>query len=365
MICLEYLFKLVLTTGGEKMKQVVFVIFVMVAISSVSSVQADTIQTDFLYYVTLFEPELEGSYATYAQSINDAGVIVGSTWCVSLGWEHQRATVFRGGADIDLLNERKHSEAHEVNNNGVIVGQSGSTAHSTIFNSTNPGNYTDLGVGYAGGVNNNGKIVGISSSKAVFWDTNHQMQELGWGNSSYAKSINDLGGIVGGNNIGPQFYDPRIQQTKELSTGGGANCINNQWQIVGHTDFDGKRRATLFDSTGNGNNINLGGGNGEAYSINELGKIVGWSATPGFDHTAMLFDPTGIGNNIDLNTVIDPSYVGPHLRLALDINNNGWIVGVAGQGNSSCGFLLTPVPEPATLSLLAIGGLTLLRRRRR
>jgi len=70
----------------------------------------------------------------------------------------------------------------------------------------------------------------------------------------------------------------------------------------------------------------------------------------------MLFDSTGYGNNIDLNDVVNPN-LSVHLSLALDINNNGWIVGVSGAGDNTLGFLLTPIPEPTTLSLLTLGSL--------
>jgi probable HAF family extracellular repeat protein len=65
----------------------------------------------------------------------------------------------------------------------------------------------------------------------------------------------------------------------------------------------------------------------------------------------------------DLNALISPSS-GWTLQIATAINDSGQIVG---HGLNSAGqqdaFLLTPTPEPATLSLLALGGLTILRRR--
>ena len=130
-------------------------------------------------------------------------------------------------------------------------------------------------------------------------------------------------------------------------------------------DFHGENRAALLDATGGGQNIDLGGDNSQPYAINDIGQIVGWSATPGYDHSATFFDPTGNGDNIDLNTVLGPSYNGPHLRLALDISSHGWIVGVAGTPSDPRGFLLTPIPEPCTLSLLSLGALALRRRRGR
>ena len=149
---------------------------------------------------------------------------------------------------------------------------------------------------------------------------------------------------------------------QNLGTLGGkgsrANAINDEGVIAGSAGLP------LFDSSGEGDNIDLGGDNSYALSINDNGQIVGCSSTPSFAHTAMIFDPAGSGYNIDLNTVIDPAYSGPHLQLALDINNNGWIVGVAGEGVNSRGFLLTPIPEPSALTLILLGDMAMTKRRK-
>ncbi len=110
----------------------------------------------------------------------------------------------------------------------------------------------------------------------------------------------------------------------------------------------GQVRATFFDSTGSGNNIDLGTipGGGESYarSINNNGQIVGQIFVKN-QYKAILFDSTGSGNNIDLNTLIDPN-IAWTLTHAFGINDNGWIVGggrnPAGQQRA---FLLIPKPS--------------------
>ena len=135
-----------------------------------------------------------------------------------------------------------------------------------------------------------------------------------------------------------------------------AYSINNNGQIVGVENFV----ATLFDPTGGGNNIDLGtlgGWVSIAYSINNNGQIVG-----GADGKATLFDPTGGGNNIDLNTLVDPT-LGWTLMYAYSINDNGWIVG---QGINPAGYgrAYLLIPEPAS-ALIMVLGVTLIASKRR
>jgi probable HAF family extracellular repeat protein len=125
---------------------------------------------------------------------------------------------------------------------------------------------------------------------------------------------------------------------------------------------EGFLHATVFDSTGLGNNIDLetlGGQRSEATAINNLSQIVGWSYIADGSTHAFMYDS---GFMIDLNTLIDP-YSNWTLTNPFSINDKGWIVGYGiNPDGYEHAFLLTP--EPATILLISFGGLVLLRKRK-
>jgi len=99
--------------------------------------------------------------------------------------------------------------------------------------------------------------------------------------------------------------------------------VNDHGQIVGV--FNGY--ATLFDSNGGGNKAVLGtlpqGGPSEAHCININGKIVGWANNSLGVARATLFDISGQGNNLELGRTLaanSPSW-------AYSINDVNQIVG--------------------------------------
>jgi uncharacterized membrane protein len=295
-----------------------------------------------------------------ANSINDKEQIVGSS--------QYRATLFdyTGGwnnVDLGTLGGAI-SAAYSINNNGQIVGGAENSAGftiATLFDLTDASNNINLGISPAGlpdgkrsealSINNkgNGQIVGYyvnlsDNTRAILFDSTGAGNNIDLGTlvgftGSCARSINDTGQIVGfsGDGINGQYW--------------------GQYNVY----------ATLFDSTGVGNNVNLGTLNNYhdaslAYSINNNGQIVGTSALKlmsNYAFRATLFDPTGNGNNIDLNSLINPAS-GWNLMIATSINDNGRIVGEglnpAGQEHA---YLLMPVPEPGTIVLLGLGALIL------
>ena len=101
-----------------------------------------------------------------------------------------------------------------------------------------------------------------------------------------------------------------------------------------------------------------GGDWSKAYAINNSTKVVGEAGTAGGDTHAVLWQG---GAMYDLNELIPPGS-GWELISARDINDQGHIVGEGiNPDGKTRGFLL--IPEPATLSPLAFGGLALIRRR--
>ncbi len=250
------------------------------------------------------------------------------------------------------------SLAYSINNNGQIVGcvfdDNHSTVHAVLFDTTGAGNNIDLGTlggdnSEAHSINNNGRIVGRADSNsfysphATIFDPNGTTNTP-LANESDAFSINDYNQIVGYTVFRPDNNDP-VEHASLFNTGSDTNIIdmgtlagygastafsiNNNGKIVGFSYsalFMQNWRATLFDPNGSGNNIDLGTLGGQvslAYSINESGQIVGSADTDADYQRATLFDPLGDGNNIDLGTK-----TGYLESAAFSINNNGQIVGL-------------------------------------
>jgi probable HAF family extracellular repeat protein len=105
-----------------------------------------------------------------------------------------------------------------------------------------------------------------------------------------------------------------------------------------------------------------GGTGGTAQGINALGQAVGSGDTAAGLIHALFFSN---GTVTDLNSLISASS-GWVLETAVDINDSGLIVGTGRLNGRLAPFQLTPVPEPSTLTLAAVGaGAFYLRLRRR
>jgi len=245
---------------------------------------------------------------------------------------------------------------------------------------------------FAWAINDNGVIVGesdytsVDMSHACVWHPDGNggysitaLDELG-GCASLARGINNKGQIVGfsentsGSSRFPCVWEPDGSggyTFVNLATVHGqfslACDINEKGQIVGRD----VAHACLWEPDGSGGytptNLGIlpGGEFSGANAINEKGQIVGSSDTQTILAAFIATDDDGDGNwtMTKLGSLVDPD-TSPHLWSARDINNNGQIALTALVYSSLDfhAFLLTPVPEPGTLALLALGGLFLLKK---
>lgn len=278
-------------------------------------------------------PTLPGAYWNNALAINDAGTIVGYADDSAVAWVQGQAV------RLPVLPSTTYpysALATSINQAGQIVGSI--DGRSVLWNSPTA-TPIQLGNSPAQDVNSAGTAVGAQT----IWQTGQTTYMLGLpnhygGNNNTAYSINDAGVVVGTwFGAAVKWVDP--QQPIQLNP--------------------------LAASSGNNRNS-------EAWSINNLGQVVGFSGWyNNSDGTvtkrAVIWD--GL-DAVDLNTLILPE-AGNYgtLSMAVAINDQGQIIvnGIGPTGNYAT-YLLTPtsVPEPSTtmMVLLGLAGVAVVVRRR-
>jgi len=269
------------------------------------------------------------------------------------------------------------STATSVNNNDQIVGlrRVGRSLSLGLddpelisIDSSGSGQYTSLGHGTGNSINDSGQIVGqarfdwTTTTAAYYWNPVNGYQSVnlhelfsspeftlvsaGLPSQGSANWINSNGQAVGG--------VPFQCGTDTMYFLGPDGLVEEQIPLWGE-------RAAIFDLSGGFENLllgTLGGSVSSAMCINGKDQIVGWAADVANEYRATLFDPSGSGNNIDLNTLVELPQ-GWLLSSAVGINDNGWIIGNAMTPDGERAFLLTPVPEPVSLVMFGVGTLLL------
>ncbi len=267
-----------------------------------------------------------------------------------------------------------YSQGSGVASGGLVTGFSLTAAgevHAFLFD----GAMHDLGTfggqqSWGNGVNDSGQVVGNSDtpeaySRPFIYDSIHGMVDLNtlidprpdW-TFVNAYAVNNSGQIVGTSNHGLAIYDHG--DLTELDNIDGfayrPTAIAQNGLVAGGlipANFPFFQQAFLYDGTLHELGT-LGGTDSWATGVNSSGQVVGGSRLRNDDGRGRAFIYNAMDGMVDLNTLIDP-LSGWTLGFAGGINDAGQITGQGWVNDESHAFLLTPVPEPSSFVLSALG----------
>jgi probable HAF family extracellular repeat protein len=308
-----------------------------------------------------------------ADDINDLGQVVGYSRVANNNpllpflWTPEDGMVILGPLPVD----HRGSGLMSINNLGKVAGNmyhDHGPPRAYIW--SEEGGFIDLGDSNAYDVNDQGVVVGESHHSArfrpVLWNEEHELmvlETLGYGGG--ARAINENGQVAGWNHYYGEgsFATLWTPEGDVLDIGAGefsrAEDINNNGEVVGYYSppSPGKPNphAFLWRSESEGI-LDLGVLSGYrwswAYAINNMSEVVGRSYIqyPGMgntqQHAFLWSEELGM---LDLNGLI-PMNSGWDLWLARGINNQGQIAGFGGIDldgdrftDETHAFLLTPV----------------------
>ena len=320
------------------------------AINDSSQIVGESLSTPTTTSAFLWSPSsgmqnlgmFNGDIESLANGVSNNGEVVGESISQAPVRNHAFAWTSSGGLQsLGPLAGDYDSVAYGVNNTGQVVGYSvgdgpehavlwtasGVVQNLPALSTTNPIFNAD-----ALSINNNGVAAGVSGYEACIW-TNGSVQGLGYlpgGNQSEATGINDLGQVVG---------------EATTSTGAVDVCV---WSSgSGMRDLGNLPGLSYLSDTVN-----------DQIAINNLGEIVAYRGSLSSSETWVWTSNSGW---VNLSQSLDSSGNGWSLWIATGINDSGQIVGAGFDPYGGYeAVLLTPVPKPPSIVLVALGTIGLL-----
>lgn len=346
------------------------------AICFVLAVITPTVSQAVSYRATLLDPLANFSKST-AYGINESGVVVGKSSTSANGGKN-RACVWEGLSvrDLGTLPGGSNSGAYAINKDGVIVGWSDTSEgrpHACMWDASG---IHDLGMllysyeGWAYGINDSGLAVGECHltggyyTPCLWQDGSPQALPMlvPGGNSATAKAINDSGLIAGYYNQGqgpiPCMWDTEGIHLLPHTSNTCSVYDINESNVIVGTD---NYKACLWDQSGQHYlTTSLQNSQCSAKCINDSGQIAG-------SILAIVGDGWEQKHACVWNNGIsyDISPTSTSVSEASDINNRGQIVGYSTSPNGDRACLWEPVPEPSSLLAILCGVAGLAWRRRR
>ena len=262
-------------------------------------------------------------------------------WTHETGMQYLNTSGLSGDSIAAAINDQNQI-AGTVTHGGtqVAVIASPDGAQRVLGTLTGGSDYSGwTGFSSAAAINAGGDVAGTSrtvggGSHAFLWTEAGGMQDLGFLPGAYENSratgINDARQVIGWSQ--------------------GGDC----WCAFLWSAGDGMQSLGYLSGAATGYERSF------ASDINNAGLVIGWSHVGDVAHAMLWTETAGMQ---DLNALIDPAE-GWVLSSANGINEKGQIVGTGLLNGQSYGFLLSPVPEPATWAMM-LGGLGVLFRRRR
>lgn len=220
----------------------------------------------------------------------------------------------------------------------------------------------------ANAINASGQVVGsvddgggFKYGHAFLWENGVIREDLGnlGGTRTDASGISNSGQVVGASRTASGDWHAFLWDGVMHDLG----TLGHPWSWAYEVNASGQVVGWVGTSSVSGNHAFLWEddvmqdlGPGQAFGINAPGQVVGWK-----DGHAFLWED---GGAFDLNgVIIDGS--GWVLASAEGVNDLGQIVGWGTHDGQTHAFLLTPIPEPSVLGVLALAFLAALRRVRR